>query len=128
MTNREFFTNVINGKIDTATLEHAKAELTKLDERNEKRRNAVTDNDKANAEIAKNIVALLTEKGGMLSADSATALSLTASKVNGVAMQMCNAHELVSTKVKVKGKGERTQYSLPTPTADNDEGERVEGE
>ena len=52
MTNREFFTNIINGNIDTATLEHAKAELTKLDERNEKRRNAVTDNDKANAVIA----------------------------------------------------------------------------
>ena len=128
MTNREFFTNIIKGNLSADVLAHAKAELTKLDERNEKRRNAVTPNDKANAEIAKSIVALLTEKGAMLSADIATALNLTASKVNGVAIQMCNAHELVSTKVKVKGKGERTQYSLPTPTADDDEGEEVEGE
>jgi predicted transcriptional regulator len=118
MTNREFFTNIINGNIDTATLDHAKAELTKLDERNEKRRNAVTPNDLANAEIEKQIVALLTEKGAMLSADIATDLGITSSKVNGVGLQMVNKGLLLSTKVKVKGKGERTQYSLPTPTAE----------
>ena len=118
MTNREFFTNIINGNIDTATLDHAKAELTKLDERNEKRRNAVTPNDLANAEIEKQIVTLLTEKGAMLSADIATDLGITASKVNGVALQMVNKGLLLSTKVKVKGKGERTQYSLPIPTAE----------
>lgn len=128
MTNREFFTNIINGNIDTATLDHAKAELTKLDERNEKRRNAVTPNDLANAEIEKQIVALLTEKGAMLSADIATALGVSSSKVNGVGLQMVNKGLLLSTKVKVKGKGERTQYSLPTPTADDNEGEEVEGE
>ena len=118
MTNREFFTNIINGNIDTATLDHAKAELTKLDERNEKRRNAVTPNDLAKAEIEKQIVTLLTEKGAMLSADIATDLGITSSKVNGVALQMVNKSLLLSTKVKVKGKGERTQYSLPIPTAE----------
>lgn len=128
MTNREFFTNIINGNIDTATLDHAKAELTKLDERNEKRRNAVTPNDLANAEIEKQIVALLTEKGAMLSADIATDLGISSSKVNGVGLQMVNKGLLLSTKVKVKGKGERTQYSLTTPTADDNEGEEVEGE
>lgn len=118
MTNREFFNNIINGNIDTATLDHAKAELSKLDERNEKRRNAVTPNDLANAEIEKQIVALLTEKGAMLSADIATDLGITASKVNGVAKIMVDKGALLSAKVKVKGKGERTQYSLPTPTAE----------
>ena len=124
MTNREFFTNIINGNIDTATLDHAKAELTKLDERNEKRRNAVTDNDKANAVIAEDIKSYLAKNGATLSADIAKALNLSSSKVNGVAKIMVDKGELLSTKVKVKGVGERTQYSLPTPTA---EGE-VEGE
>ena len=114
MTNREFFTNIINGNIDTATLEHAKAELTKLDERNEKRRNAVTDNDKANAVIAEDIKSYLAKNGATLSADIAKALNLSSSKVNGVAKIMVDKGELISTKVKVKGVGERTQYSLPT--------------
>lgn len=114
MTNREFFTNIINGNIDTATLEHAKAELTKLDERNEKRRNAVTDNDKANAVIAEDIKTFLAKNGATLSADIAKALNLSSSKVNGVAKIMVDKGELLSTKVKVKGVGERTQYSLPT--------------
>jgi hypothetical protein len=124
MTNREFFTNIINGKIDTATLEHAKAELTKLDERNEKRRNAVTDNDKANAVIAEDIKSYLAKNGATLSADIAKALNLSSSKVNGVAKIMVDKDELLSTKVKVKGVGERTQYSLPTPIEDTAE---VEG-
>lgn len=124
MTNREFFTNIINGNIDTATLEHAKAELTKLDERNEKRRNAVTDNDKANAVIAEDIKSYLVKNGATLSADIAKALNLTSSKVNGVAKIMVDKGELLSAKVKVKGVGERTQYSLPTPTAEGEaEGE-----
>jgi hypothetical protein len=37
---------------------------------------------------------------------------------------MVNKGLLLSTKVKVKGKGERTQYSLPTPIEDTAE---VEG-
>lgn len=118
MTNREFFTNIINGNIDTATLDHAKAELTKLDERNEKRRNAVTDNDKANAVIAEDIKSYLAKNGATLSADIAKALNLSSSKVNGVAKILVDKGELLSTKVKVKGVGERTQYSLPTPTAE----------
>ena len=127
MTNREFFKAIANNNITAEVIAKATEELTKLDARNEKRRNTETENDKANAEIAKDIIKFLFENGATLSADIAKALNLSSSKVNGVAKIMVDNGELVSAKVKVKGKGERTQYSLPTPTEDG-EGEEVEGE
>ena len=123
MTNREFYTAIANKNITAEVIAKATEELSKLDERNEKRRNAVTDNDKANAVIAQDIKNYLAENGATLSAEIAKALNLTSSKVNGVAKIMVDKGELVSAKVKIKGVGERTQYSLPTA-----EGEGVEGE
>ena len=123
MTNREFFKAIANGTITAEVIAKATEELSKLDARNEKRRNTETENDKANAEIAKDIIKFLSENGATLSADIAKALNLSSSKVNGVAKIMVDNGELVSAKVKVKGKGERTQYSLPET-----EGEGVEGE
>ena len=127
MTNREFFKAIANNNITAEVIAKATEELSKLDARNEKRRNTETENDKANAEIAKDIIKFLSENGATLSADIAKALNLSSSKVNGVAKIMVDNGELVSAKVKVKGKGERTQYSLPTPTEEI-EGEEVEGE
>jgi predicted transcriptional regulator len=123
MTNREFFNAIANNNITAEVIAKATEELSKLDERNEKRRNAVTDNDKANAVIAEDIKSYLAENGATLSADIAKALNLSTSKVNGVAKIMVDKGELVSAKVKIKGVGERTQYSLPIT-----EGEGVEGE
>ena len=112
MTNREFYNAIANNNITAEVIAKATEELTKLDERNEKRRNAVTDNDKANAVIAQDIKSYLAENGATLSADIAKALNLSSSKVNGVAKIMVDKGELISTKVKIKGVGERTQYSL----------------
>jgi predicted transcriptional regulator len=128
MTNREFFKAIANNNITAEVIAKANEELTKLDARNEKRRNTETENDKANAEIAKDIIKFLSENGATLSADIAKALNLSTPKVNGVATNLINEGKLIATKVKVKGKGERTQYSLPTPTEETNEGEEVEGE
>lgn len=125
MTNREFFKAIANNNITAEVIAKATEELSKLDARNEKRRNTETENDKANAEIAKDIIKFLTENGATLSADIAKALNLSTSKVNGVALKMVGEGRLIATKVKVKGKGERTEYSLPT---EETEGEEVEGE
>ena len=76
MTNREFFKAIANNNITDEVIAKANEELTKLDARNEKRRNTETENDKANAEIAKDIIKFLSENGATLSADIAKALNL----------------------------------------------------
>jgi hypothetical protein len=48
----------------------------------------------------------------MLSADLAKAIGQNTQKTNGVAGEMCKLGMLTKSKVKVKGKGEQTAYSL----------------
>ena len=50
----------------------------------------------------------------MTSPDLAKAINQTTQKTNGVAGEMVKNGELTKSKVKVKGKGELTQYALAT--------------
>jgi hypothetical protein len=55
----------------------------------------------------------------MVSPDLATAIGATTQKTNGVAGEMVKLGMLTKGKVKVKGKGELTAYTLATaPTAE----------
>ena len=111
MTMRELYTNVINGNITAETVEQARAELAKLDERNEKRKGTQTKAQKENEPIAQAILTAL-GNGSMLGVDLATAIGQSINKTNGVALNLVKEGKITSTKVKIKGKGERVQYTL----------------
>jgi hypothetical protein len=63
----------------------------------------------------------------MTSPDLAKSIGQNTQKTNGVAGEMVKLGMLTKTKVKVKGKGELTSYSLVVTEEVADEGE-VEGE
>lgn len=111
MTMRELYTNVINGNITAETVEQARTELAKLDERNEKRKGTQTKAQKENEPIAQAILTAL-GNGSMLGVDLATAIGQSINKTNGVALNLVKEGKITSTKVKIKGKGERVQYTL----------------
>ena len=118
MTNREFFTAVINGTITADVTAHATAEIAKLDARNAKRKTAEGAIKEENKPIADAITTALAN-GTMTSPDLATAIGATVQKTNGVAGEMVKLGMLTKSKVKVKGKGELTAYTLVTaPTAE----------
>ena len=118
MTNREFLTAVINGTITADVTAHATAEITKLDARNAKRKTAEGAIKEENKPIADAITTALAN-GTMTSPDLATAIGATVQKTNGVAGEMVKLGMLTKSKVKVKGKGELTAYTLVTaPTAE----------
>ena len=108
---RELYTNVINGNITAETVEQARTELAKLDERNEKRKGTQTKAQKENEPIAQAILTAL-GNGSMLGVDLATAIGQSINKTNGVALNLVKEGKITSTKVKIKGKGERVQYTL----------------
>ena len=122
MTEREFLTKVIatNG-IATDLVEYAQEGIAKLDAKNEKRKNSLSKTQKENEPIAQAIVEALAE-GSMLGVDLATKVGCTVNKVNGVALTLVNKGILTKSKVKVKGKGDMTQYAL----APTEEAEEVE--
>ena len=113
MTNREFFKAIVIANINEDITAHAVAEIAKLDKKNAKRKAAEGQVKEENKPIAEAIVVALAN-GAMLSADLAKAIGQSTQKTNGVAGEMCKIGTLVKTKVKVKGKGEQTSYSLPT--------------
>ena len=114
-TARDFFNEIIaTDGVSAKAKDYAKTEIIKLDERNEKRKATKSKDQIANEEIAKDILKAL-ENGAMTSPDLAKAIGQTTQKTNGVAGEMVKGGELTKTKVKVKGKGELTQYALATP-------------
>lgn len=122
-TEREFMMKVLALNIESADgtdiKEYARQAITKLDERNEKRKNTPTKAQKENMEIENAILEQLS-KGAMLSTDLATALRLSTQKVNGVAGNLEKRKAIIAEKVKIKGVGERTRYSLANKTAEGD--------
>ena len=124
-TARMALTDLINDKNTDKVKAWALNEITKLDKKNAKRKTAEGEIKADNKPIAEAIVKAL-EGGQMLSTDLAKFIGQTTQKTNGVAGEMVKNGTLVKTKIKVKGKGELTAYSLaPTDEVVEDE---VEGE
>ena len=123
MTMREYY-NAVKA-LPNLPIELANATdeaIAKLDARNAAKAAKPTKVQVENEPIAKAIVEALAN-GEMLGVDLAKSLDLSTPKLNGVAGNLVKEGILVKTKVKVKGKGEMTAYSL----ASSDEGEVAEG-
>ena len=119
-TARMALTDLINDKNIDKVKEWAKGEIDKLDKKNAKRKTAEGEIKAENKEIAQAILNALAN-GSMVSPDLAKAIGQNTQKTNGVAGEMVKLGMLTKTKVKVKGKGDLTSYSLvvvDTPTAD----------
>ena len=117
MTNRQALTLVMGGNITDEVKAWAEGEIAKLDKKNAKRKTAEGEIKEENKPIADAILSALAN-GSMLSADLAKAIGQTTQKTNGVGGEMSKLGMVVKTKVKVKGKGEQTAYSLPTTATD----------
>lgn len=115
LTSREVLTLIKNGVINADTKAWAENEIAKLDKKNAKRKAAEGEIKAENKPIAEAIIKVLAG-GAMLSADLAKYIGQTTQKTNGVAGEMAKLGMVVKNKVKVKGKGEQTSYSLPSPT------------
>ena len=118
MTNREFFVAVSSNAITADVIAHAEAQLAKMDASNAKNRGTESKTYKANIPLFAEVLELLAEKP-MLTAEVATAMSteerpISTSKASGLLRTLEKEGKVTSVKVKVKGKGEQTQYAIVT--------------
>lgn len=111
MTQRDFYTAVINNTINNEVIDFAKAEIVKLDARNEKRKNTPTKEQLANEEIKKAMLELI-QKAPMLASELGTMLNITTQKASALALQLVNAGDIVAVDYKIKGKGTVKQYKI----------------
>ena len=116
MTNREFFVAVSSNAITADVIAHAEAQLTKMDASNAKNRGTESKTYKANIPLFAEVLALLAEKP-LFTTEVALAMSteerpISNSKASGLLKTLQNEGKVSQTKVKVKGKGEQTQWAI----------------
>lgn len=112
MTNREMLTAVINGSITAEIIEAAKAEIAKLDARNDKRRNTFTKEQIANEAIKDEMLSVLAKNGAMIASEIAAAMGISTQKVSALAKQLVDCGSLKASDRKVKGKGTVKCYEV----------------
>jgi predicted HTH transcriptional regulator len=111
MTNREFLNTVIETATSEEVKDHAKAMLTKMDERNEKRASTPSKTAVANEPLKKSIVTLVSEKS-MTAPEVGVALEVSTQKASALLRQLCEDGVLTSEEIKVPKKGKMKSYSL----------------
>ena len=134
MTNREFFVAVSSNAITADVIAHAEAQLAKMDASNAKNRGTESKTYKANVPLFAEVLELLAEKP-MLTAEVAIAMSteerpISTSKASALLRTLEGEGKVTSLKVKVKGKGEQTQYTivLPDEVGEDDETQATDWE
>lgn len=111
MTNREFYTAIVNGEMNDEIVAKAHEEIAKLDARNAKRASKPSKKSLENEPIKASIREYL-ESGAHLASEIASGLNLSVSKVSALCRQMVDDGLLTVEDVKVKSKGTQKSYSL----------------
>ena len=115
MTNREFYTNIVNGTITEAEKEFALAAIAKMDEANEKRKNKTSPKEKEkaaeNAKFDETVIGVLTNEP-QIEADIASALGVTGPKARASLKRLVEAGVVTKSEVKVPKKGTVKAYAL----------------
>lgn len=109
-STREFLNAVIATE-NAELVEFAKAELAKLDARNEKRRATPTKAQTENAELKVKILAVLAE-GAKVGAEVGKALDISTQKAVALLGQLVDEGKVVKAEVKVKGKGKVLSFAV----------------
>ena len=108
MTRREMFEAIVNGNVTEEVVAMAQNELVKMDERNEKRKNAPSKTAIANEPIKAQIVEILTHEP-LTASEVANAVGISTQKASALLRQI---EGLSVTEVKVPKKGKVKGYAL----------------
>ncbi len=114
MTNREFFTAIAAMEnLNEELIQHAEAELEKLNKRNAARAAKPTKAQKENEPIKEEIVKFLTEKGGFHTASEVMeACEISVQKASALCRQLVEEGALTVQEIKVPKKGKQKAYAI----------------
>jgi len=112
MTNREFYTAIVNGEITEDVVNHAAAALEKLDATNEKRRNTPSKVQIENQPLIDQIVNEILTAEPKTASDVATELGVKVQKASALLRMVVAAGKAVQGETKVPKKGVVKTYAL----------------
>ena len=110
MTNREFYTAVINANVNEDITTYAQAALDKMDAANEKRRNTPSKKAIENQPLVDQIVNEILTSEPKTASDVAAELGVSAQKASALLRGLGDA--VVVTDIKVPKKGTVKGYAL----------------
>ena len=111
MTKREFLENVIAMVDDDEMKTFAQDEITKMDERNARRKERPSKKSAENEPIKKAIVEFVGEDS-RLASEIAKGIDISPQKASALCRQLVTDEVLTVTEVKVKGKGKQKSYAV----------------
>lgn len=118
MTNRDFYTAVVNANISDEITAHASAAIEKMDAALEARKNKPSKKATENAPILEALTNALTTEP-KVAADLAAEVGITTQKASALLRQLTLDGVAVATDVKVPKKGKVKGYALaPVETTD----------
>lgn len=129
MTRREVYNAVLNGNTSEEVLNWFRAELSKMDTANEKRKTQPSKKDKENQPIKDSIFTLLSGKGPMVASAIGEALEISTSKASALCRQMVEDGRLSVAEVKSpkKGGGKVKQYTAIESEDEAEDEENIDG-
>ena len=123
MTQREFFTAIVNGTINADIQAYAADAIVKLDKRNATRASKPTKSQQANVPLLAEIRTFLTGKKNVLAAEVAAHLDVTPQKASGLLKLLADGGEVTTAEVKVPKQGKRKAYTLVDTAEDTEDAE-----
>ena len=121
MTQREFFTKVIEANINEELTSKAKELVAGLDKRNAQKSATMTKTQKENEVLKAEMVEKLEKGKGYLAVEIASAMGFSTSKASALAGQLVKSGKATVADVKVKGKGIQKSYTILAEPIEVDE-------
>lgn len=112
MTNREFFTAVINGTFNEEVIAHAQDAIEKLDARNAKRSSTPSKTQRENEPIKQAIVDFVRAGKSVTISEIAQGLEISSQKSSALCRQLVASGILAVADTKIKGRGTVKVYSI----------------
>ena len=113
MTNREFFTAVINGTFNEEVIAHAQDAIEKLDARNAKRSSTPSKTQRENEPIKQAIVDFVrSQEKAVTASEIAQGVEISTQKSSALCRQLVASEILAVADAKIKGKGTVKVYSI----------------
>lgn len=111
MTNREFYTAIVNANINDEITAHASEAIAKLDAALEARKNKPSKTATENAPVLEALTGILTSEP-QIASDIATAAGISTQKASALLRQLVANGTAVQSEVKVPKKGTVKAYAL----------------
>ena len=112
MTQREFFTKVIEANVNEELNSKAKELIEALDKRNSKKASTQTKTQKENEVLKAEMLNKLEKGKGYLAAEIGGVMGFSTSKASALAKQLVVEGKATVADVKVKNKGTQKSYTI----------------